>query len=795
MILFTVTTAGQTLINEAVIGVSPVLIDSIVLYDNGTPEKTITQFSGSVVNDQSGEGSCCKICFEDLSSSAYTITSISLKSGSVEVAVSETISITKQANVGKRIEISCVFEGAQKCALPTYEISLPIATPFREGLVRFASDNELHKDFTVYSSTTVDSMFEDIGHTLSGELVPWSTQEGSPVVGSVSLDKITLVDDYEDPDDSAIIQLSGATSGTPNISIGGYIVGDASISTPVVTSGQLASSPKVITEAYLSSLYTNTISSSTLTKLPSVNSVIEYVTNQIDTLDDTLVHITGDETITGTKTFSNGLSSSSYTGSGVQSSTTNWNASANYSKLPTVEVVDSALNSLESDITDDYEAADNDLQQQIDAINAGQNLADIVDTKSDLAALDAQYIDENDKVQVLHDNTLPDGTQGTATVSTVYSLTEGSSPYPDPRDIVAYNKAGYYWEYIGEYGSDSYTKSESDTLFVSKSGLDQTIASTSSTTNAPSTLAVYNSLSTLGSGYVKLTSSSNQTITSPITIVGDTYIEDFKITGSTITLKDSVTPNRFSIEPVSQGIRLKYILSGSSSSRTVGYITHTYYGANGHLSLSANGLESSIYIDADTAHTGTIHNVSGNAVANYSSIAPTPPASATDGRLTTVDYVKSLVPSTTNFALLDASNTFTGTTNTFAGVSATSYTGTGVYSSYSSSTWSTATTQVPTVSSVRSAISDSIKGISTVNTVGSLGLFLYTEVGAEKGIGDTVSGQYLKPVGMTLPISGMITYRSVSTTSLTGTWKLLSVALRRTSTESCLVLAQKISES
>ena len=512
MIVFTVTTAGQALINEAVIGVSPVLIDSIVLYDNGTPEKTITMFSGSIVNDQSGVGPCCKVCFEDRSSSAYTITSISLKSGSVEVAVSETISITKQADVGKRIEISCVFEGAQKCVLPTYEISLPMATTFRDGLVRFASENEQHKDFTVYNSTTVDTMFEDIGHTLSGELVPWSTHEGSPVVGSVSLDKITLVDDYEDPEDFSVIQISGLTSGTPNISIGGYIVGDASISTPVVTSGQLASSPKVITEAYLSSLYTNTISSSTLTQLPSVNSVIEYVTNQINTLDNTLVHINGAESISGVKTFADGVVSSSYTGVGVQSSTTNWNASANYSKLPTVEVVDSALGSLESDITTAYQTADSGLQSQIDAINAGQNLADIVDTKSDLATLDAQYIDENDKVQVLHDTTLPDGTQGTSAVSTVYSLTEGSSPYPDPRDIEAYNKAGYYWEYIGEYGADSYTKSESNTLFVSKSGLDQTIASTSLTTNAPSTLAVYNALTTLGSGYVKLTSSSNQTI-------------------------------------------------------------------------------------------------------------------------------------------------------------------------------------------------------------------------------------------------------------------------------------------
>ena len=47
---------------------------------------------------------------------------------------------------------------------------------------------------------------------------------------------------------------------------------------------------------------------------------------------------------------------------------------------------------------------------------------------------------------------------------------------------------------------------------------------------------------------------------------------------------------------------------------------------------------------------------------------------------------------------------------------------------------------------------------------------------------------------MSLPNSGQISYKSVATTNaLTGTWKLLSVAMKRTATEPCLVLAQKIS--
>ncbi len=75
------------------------------------------------------------------------------------------------------------------------------------------------------------------------------------------------------------------------------------------------------------------------------------------------------------------------------------------------------------------------LQEQIDGINAGQNLADIVADLTALNNLDTSKLKSGDKVQVLvdsnHDN-----------ASTVY------------------NWGGSTWSYIGQYGQDSYLKSQ-----------------------------------------------------------------------------------------------------------------------------------------------------------------------------------------------------------------------------------------------------------------------------------------------------------------------------------------------
>lgn len=83
------------------------------------------------------------------------------------------------------------------------------------------------------------------------------------------------------------------------------------------------------------------------------------------------------------------------------------------------------------------------LQSEVDGINAGQNLADIVADLTALNTLDTSKLQVNDKVQVLvdsnHDN-----------ASTVYNWT------------------GSAWSYIGKYGQDSYSKAETNALLGEK---------------------------------------------------------------------------------------------------------------------------------------------------------------------------------------------------------------------------------------------------------------------------------------------------------------------------------------
>lgn len=123
---------------------------------------------------------------------------------------------------------------------------------------------------------------------------------------------------------------------------------------------------------------------------------------------------------------------------------------------------------------------DNDLQSQIDAINAGQNLADIVADLTALNNLDTTKLQSGDKVQVLvdsdHDN-----------ASTVY------------------NWNGSAWVYIGKYGQDSYTKAESDNKFVPKTAIKQ--VSSNSTTDVPS-LALFKTVEDrINVGYLNFSNS------------------------------------------------------------------------------------------------------------------------------------------------------------------------------------------------------------------------------------------------------------------------------------------------
>lgn len=108
-----------------------------------------------------------------------------------------------------------------------------------------------------------------------------------------------------------------------------------------------------------------------------------------------------------------------------------------------IKGIDTVSNNTDATNKQYVDGINTNLQSQIDGINAGQNLADIVADLTALNNLSTTNLKVDDKVQVLvdrnHDN-----------ASTVY------------------NWNGTTWEYIGKYGQDGYTKAEANTLFATK---------------------------------------------------------------------------------------------------------------------------------------------------------------------------------------------------------------------------------------------------------------------------------------------------------------------------------------
>lgn len=866
MLVFTKTTAGATEFEK-----SSVPINTIVLYSDAVVAATITDFSGAVTID-SQIGEYAVISFTDNSSNTYSANKITIGNTANNTYTSyaeaevPTFSKANSTDVLK-MRVSCKFVGASKCAFDSTIVNLPYATDKREGVIRIAADGESNKAGTVYSAAAVDDIITDVvsGGVELTDYVPWD-KSGSPAVavaGDATLKQLKVVNNYSSPTASytatitnssgtltvdkplsaSSLSATGAVSGA-SASITGAVssatvsatsvssalfTGDGVVSSPTISSGAITDTTDIVNGSYIASLYSNVITVGTTdSKLVTSYAVSTYVASSAANL----VHITETETISGTKTFSaattfsTSVSSPSYIGTGVQSSTSSWNDSSNNSKIPTVEVVSAALSSLNTTLS----GVDTGLQSQIDAINAGQNLADIVNTKTALAshsltnlkAAGEGSITIGDKIQVLHDTTKSDGTYDDSTddkiaagIATVYELIKGSidtSSYQKDVDAVT---TGYYWHYIGEYGSDSYSKSTADTTFVKIASLVGSAGITDgSTTVAPSADGVYDfvtsAISTAASNYVKLSSAYSQTVASPLVFKASS------VATATLSIPDgqSVTANNT--------LTVKADNSTNSVS-TVYDLSNVAY----TVKLGSNSA-------LDLRKTSSTADASGDLVASYRDYS----GSLTDGRLVTVDYMTHYTGSMSAYATLSGDNAFTGS-NTFNNITVASgysistpsvsasgtvsanavssttsvsaatmtattsvtsalFTGDGVYSTYSSSTWASATTQVPTVSTVKSAISDSASAIQAAvsdnSKVGAVGLFIYTEAGDQKSYGSVVNGIYLKAVGMSLPYNGEITYSASSSTE-SGSWKLLSVALKRTATSPCLVLAVKTSTS
>ena len=371
MICFTLTPAGQTLINNATVGSNPVLVDSIVLYNNSSIITTVKDFIGNVVRDDSGIGDYIVIDFDDCSSSAYTITSFKLKSGTTDLAISEDVSIIKASNNQLKIRLTAQFDGAYKCAFTHTSVGLPYATKFRQGVIRLTSsedyptqehpERERQLQTTVLSARDTISKIEEYIHG-TDQYVPWDVNGADQSIqGSVHLEDIYLVDDYDSPTTNVLITLNGKTDNVDNIAVDGHITGTAVVSSPTVSNGEVTDTAKLVNGSYIAAIYSNSVDvASTETfghKLVTSHAVRDYVTTKLDGNSNNYVHKSGNETIAGNKTFSNNvIVNGTISGNAIQSDYKNssqvviWGDSGNYSKLPTVEVVHSALTALATTI-------------------------------------------------------------------------------------------------------------------------------------------------------------------------------------------------------------------------------------------------------------------------------------------------------------------------------------------------------------------------------------------------------------------------------------------------------------
>ena len=160
------------------------IIDQIILETalnaQGDPTISVNKFKGAVVVDPN-LGNYVVIDFTVTDAAAMDIGRIRLMSGKNLVAVSEdkNLLIVKEAGKHLKIRLAAQFAGAEKCKFNTTSVNLPYATPFRDGVVRFANvttnhgdtgwnitDNEENKSCTVYSADVVDTKISQVTESL-----------------------------------------------------------------------------------------------------------------------------------------------------------------------------------------------------------------------------------------------------------------------------------------------------------------------------------------------------------------------------------------------------------------------------------------------------------------------------------------------------------------------------------------------------------------------------------------------------------------------------------------------------
>ena len=742
------------------------IIDQIILETaSGDQTISVNQFKGAVVVDPN-LGNYVVIDFTVTDASDMNIGRIRLMHGQTPVAISEDkqLLIVKEANKNLKIRLAAQFAGAEHCKFNTTSVNLPYATSFRDGVVRFANvttnygdngwnitDNEENKSGTVYSADVVDKKINQVTSSL-GNLDQYAKKAvaneftaantftaGITVNGEIGGAAVTLTDG-----DKHIVNVGYAD--------GKYLSKDTASSTYL---SKNEAGTTYLTKNDASSTYlTQSVAADTyLSKEAATQAAVNYA------------KLDGGNTFTGDVNTFKEVSATKFSGNGV-SSDISADAVNNGTKLPTCAAVATFVDSKTGTLTQNIatlQEKDTDLQSQIDGINAGQNLADIVNDTDALAEYgishlkakdDFQHGTEGDtwaigdKVQVLG---------GADAQSCVYELRKGAKQDTDINSIVS-STAGYYWHYIGVYGTNAYTKSEIDdkvnkinsdiSAKADKSYVDGELANKANSADVYSKADADTKFAQLAA---ENTFTSNNTFNGYIigSAVTSDITEDIKGQGAKLTTSSGVSS--FVTKVVDDKITelqggMSYLKLNSATEQTV------------NSSVVFNGI------------------ISGTAVAEVAQ--PTEPGR----KLVTVDYVND------NCAKLSGGNTFTGATNTFQAITATTveaqvFHGEGVATQVINPE---KPNQVTTTLAVTNFVAESRLAISDNTKVGAMGLFLYTGNDAQV-MGAEVAGTSLQAVGMQLPMDGVVSWSQGA--AMAGTWKLLNNTIAG---EPCLVLAIRV---
>ena len=367
------------------------IIDQIILETaQGDQTISVNKFKGAVVVDPN-LGNYVVIDFTVTDTAAMNIGRIRLMNGQTPVAISEDnqLLIVKEANKNLKIRLAAQFAGAEKCKFNTTSVNLPYATPFREGVVRFNNGDEINKSGTVYSAADVDAKIDAVTESL-GNLKDYA--------------KINAENTFaENNTFTKNVIVNGEISGTAVTDAG--TDGNKLIVNVGYADGKYLSK----TEAGSTYLTKNDAGTTYLTKtdagktyLTQTNAANTYLTKtDADTAATNYAKLNGGNTFTGNVNTFKEVSATKFSGDGIVDAITQ-NASQSNQSIPTdyavKTYVDGKTGTLTQNITT-LQEKDNDLQSQIDGINAGQNLADIVNNTTELAGYDVSHLKAKDDYQ------------------------------------------------------------------------------------------------------------------------------------------------------------------------------------------------------------------------------------------------------------------------------------------------------------------------------------------------------------------------------------------------------------